>query len=358
MPKERRFLDRDFIETEDGLLFCVVGNVHPEDRVISYLKYIPARSMVNTKWRRGDTPFQRILPFYSAVGVSQVRPILEERHPDYIVWDDVLGIEMIEVPVTDVRKHLLPEMRVREILREPRDPLEETVEKIVTILSRESGVPTSAFGVTGSILLKIHNLRYSDVDLTIYGKENSLKVRDAILRLIEEDSSFYRPSGRTLEEWAREIAEVYPLSLKEAMVLRGRDKWDRLFFRERQFSIHPVLTEVKERYGDKIYRGKGLVEVMARVSNSEYSLFMPAVYEVDEVEALRGQEVPDVREVVSYESLYTDIAREGEWIRVFGKLEEVRDIRRGEIYHRIVVGTFEAKGRDYIKPERWLSVTS
>lgn len=353
------FLDRDFFETKNEFLFCVIGNIHPPDRVISYLKYAPSSGRKRTKWRKKDTFFDRILPFYSAVGVSLTRDIIERYYPDYIVWDDVLGIEMIEVPMEDIRKHFLPERRVEEILEDPSDKLEKETAELIRVLSDESDVPSSSFGVTGSILLKIHDVVYSDIDLIVYGKENAFAVREAVKRLINDNTSFYRPSGRILEEWARELIRVHPLSLKEAMLLRGKDKWDRLFFNKRQFSLHPVLRkdEMPEKYGDRIYRGEGLAEIRARVKNSEYSLFMPAIYEVEDVQIMKGPAVNDLREVASFESIYTDIATEGEWIRVFGMLERVFDRRSGEEYHRIVVGTFDAGGRDYIKPERWFSLT-
>jgi len=34
----------------------------------------------------------------------------------------------------------------------------------------------------------------------------------------------------------------------------------------------------------------------------------------------------------------------------YGKLEKVTDRRMGQEYHRVLVGSKEAKGRDYIKP--------
>ncbi len=354
------FLDRDFFETKDGLYFCVIGNVHPHDRVISYLKYAPSSSRIRTIWRKGNVLFNRILPFYSAIGVSLTRKAIEEDHPDYLVWDDVLGIEMIEVPRTDIIRRLLPEERINEVIsisRDQLDELERETAELVNILSEYSDVPPSSFGVTGSILLKIHNPMYSDIDLVVYGKDNSFAIRDSIKRLIEEDPRFYRPSGEVLEEWARELVRVQPLNLREAMILRGKDKWDRLFFNRRQFSMHPVLREdeTPERYGDRIYRGEGLVEIRARVKNNEYSLFMPAVYEVDDVQVTKGPKVEDIREVASFESIYTDIADIGEQIRVFGRLERVLDRRYGKEYHRVVIGSFEAGGRDYIKPERWFT---
>ncbi|MDK2372666.1 MAG: hypothetical protein QI197_04740 [Candidatus Korarchaeota archaeon] len=349
----RSFLDRDFVETEDGLLFCVIGNVHPPERVIAYLKYAPAQE--KTKWGRKGTSFSRVLPFYSAVGVSKVRELLEERHPDFVVWDPVLGIEMIEVPRDRISFHYIPEDRLEEIMGGPRDPLEKRVVELVTTLIEESGVGQKYFGVTGSILLGIHNPAYSDIDLTIYGKENSYRLKETILHLIDHDRRFYRAYGRTLEEWSREIASIYPLSIKEAEILRGREKWDRIFFEDVQFSVHPILLEPLERYGERIYKGRGIVEIRARVSNTEYSLFTPAIYGVENVEVVSGPKgvEMDIREVVSFESLYRDIAEEEERILVRGKLEEVIDSEGERNYHRVVVGTFEAGGEDYIKPERW-----
>jgi len=38
----RKPKDRDFVETLEGLLFCVVGYLHPPDKYTAYLKYSPA----------------------------------------------------------------------------------------------------------------------------------------------------------------------------------------------------------------------------------------------------------------------------------------------------------------------------
>jgi len=54
--------------------------------------------------------------------------------------------------------------------------------------------------------------------------------------------------------------------------------------------------------------------------------------------------------VVSYESLYADIATEGERIKVRGKLEEVTEKKSGKVYYRVLVGSPQGKGREYIKP--------
>ena len=43
--------DRDFVETVESFLFCVVGYLHPPDKVTAYLKYVPD---TEGKWRKGE----------------------------------------------------------------------------------------------------------------------------------------------------------------------------------------------------------------------------------------------------------------------------------------------------------------
>ncbi len=81
---------------------------------------------------------------------------------------------------------------------------------------------------------------------------------------------------------------------------------------------------------------------------------MPAIYNVDDVEVIEGnEEAIKVSKVVSYEGLYIDLATPGEDVIVRGKLEEVIDLKTSEKHYQITVGTYEAGGKDYIKPVKW-----
>jgi len=84
------------------------------------------------------------------------------------------------------------------------------------------------------------------------------------------------------------------------------------------FSIHPVKLdhEIQERYGDRIYESTGPVTVRA---------------------------------VASYEGLYDNLAQPGESILVKGKLERVTETKTGQEYYRVLVGSPEGKGAEYIK---------
>ena len=57
----------------------------------------------------------------------------------------------------------------------------------------------------------------------------------------------------------------------------------------------------------------------------------------------------DVDEVVSYESLYAGLAENGEKIQAKGKLEHVVNNRTKHNYYRVLVGSPEGKGKEYMK---------
>jgi predicted nucleotidyltransferase len=357
----RGFRDRDFLESSEGLIFCVIGNIHPAERVVAYLKYIPYySSSIRTKWSRSGVIYGRILPHYSAMGVKETMSYLRDHYPEYIVFDKYRSIELIEVPRYKIKTHFKPEERLQELLSSPQDDLEKLALKLVEELSDITHINLGNFGITGSLLLKIHNLQYSDIDVIIYGEHNSWVIRDALRELLhgEKGSRFSLPKGKILEEWSRDIISHHPLSLREAMILYSKYKWNRAIYRGRQFSIHPVKleSEVKERWEDKIHRPLGLVRVKGRVIDNKDAIFMPAIYVVNNVRVLEGISPPgQISRIVSYEGLYIDLAEPGDEIVAYGKLEEVEDLRHGEIYYQVTIGTFEATGRDYIKPMKWLN---
>ena len=354
----RDYRDRDFVESIEGLMFCVIGNVHPKNRIVSFLKYVPHyESPIRIKWSRSGVKYGRILPYYSAMGVQQTLDFLKKNHPEYIIFDKYRSIELIEVPKEKIKVHYQPEKRLQEILNEPKDPLEEMARELAIRIAEKSGVDLKCFGITGSILLKIHNLKYSDIDLIVYGKENSYKVKETLLELFKDPKTpFTLPYGEILDRWAQDIIKIHPLTLEEAKILYGKYKWNRALYRGRQFSVHPVKLEdeVDEAWEDKIHKPIGIVKIKAKVIDSSDSLFMPAVYIVDNVNMLEGPTPPKpIDKIVSYEGLYFDIANPGDEVIARGKLEFVEDVRRNETYCQVTIGTFEAKGKDYIKPLKW-----
>lgn len=347
---ERGFRDRDFIETREHFIFCVIGSVHPPDRVISYLKYIPSAS---GPWRRGNLEFRRTLREYTMRSLIDTISFLESHHPEYLYSSSVLGIRISAVPLNRILSHFKPEIRLAELSKRGYElsALEEKALELATRLSEESGVPLKYFGVTGSILLGIHQ-EFSDIDLTVYGIRNAKLVKEALRRIyFRKNDEISALDGAMAEDWCASKSRLHPLTWDDARNILYR-KWNIGIFRGTYFSIHPVRLEdeVGEKYGDRIYRPEGMVKIVARVVDDVEADFMPAIYHVNDVKILEGKCVEDIREVASYEGLYSGIANIGEKIMVYGKLERVIDNRGGETYYRVLVGSQEAFGRDYIKP--------
>lgn len=350
MHLERGFRDRDFIQTLERFLFCVVGSIHPPDRVISYVKYVPAESGL---WGRNDVRFHRIMRRYTMLDLIDTLKFLE-RYPEYLYYSHAMGIRMSAVPVEKILSHFKPEEKMRQMIeagREELDPLERKALDLTLKMSDESGVPLENFGVTGSILLGIHQ-PFSDIDLTVYGMENSRRVKEALMRICSNRAAdLQRFSGAKAEEWCLNKSRLHPLTYEEARTLLDR-KWNIGLFQGTAFSIHPVKfeREVKERYGERVFRPRGMIKITATVIDDSESDFMPAKYLVEDVKVLEGLQVDDICEVASYEGLYAGIVNRGERIVAYGKLEHVTDNRRGEEYYRVLVGSQEAHGKDYIKP--------
>jgi predicted nucleotidyltransferase len=248
------------------------------------------------------------------------------------------------VPREYVKKYYVPEQRLQEILEAPRDPLGEEVCAVVSEIIACTGITKKDFGVTGSILLGIHNPEFSDIDLLVYGLENALKVRAA---LKDRRSARIRPvTGKALEEWCDSVVEHFPLSYGEARYLAER-RWNYGFFGDRYFSVHPTRKdeEIRENYGDRIYRETGVARIRAIVSDAGEALFMPALYRVEDVEVIDGEGTLPLKEVVSYEGLYRDVVDAGGEIEARGKVESVNDR-----YYRLVIGTTALRGGGCIKP--------
>ncbi len=350
MTMERRFRDRDFIETGEGFFFCVVGGIHPRDRVIAYLKYIPDQA---GKWGRGKRRFKRVLRNYTIPALSETLAFLREKHPEYLFFSRPFHVRMSSVPLPRIGRRFLPEVRLQNLLQSSElDNLEEKLITLVELLCQKSGVRESYFGATGSILLDIHQTAFSDLDILVYGRRNALLVKRALLSMYEDSSSrISRFSSDRLVDWCRGKVGLYPLSYDEAKALLTR-RWNRGLFQSTMFSVHPVLMESEqtERYGDRWFKPLGLLKIEAKVLSNTEAMFLPSAYEVSDVRILEGPKVEDLREVCSYQGIYSDILEPEERFVAKGKIEHVKDRRTDEEYYRLLVGGPEAKGEDYIKP--------
>jgi predicted nucleotidyltransferase len=344
----RKFRDRDFLRTREGFLFCVVGPFHPPNRVISYVKYVPAK---RGKWGRGKRRFRRAMQAYTISSLLETFSFLEKRYPHYLFYSPFYNILMTAVPVDYIARHYKPEKKLARLFQISRlDGLQKKLKRLVSLLSKKSGVPLEYFGVTGSLLLHIHK-PFSDLDVVVYGRKNSLAVRKALADACSSwKSPIQRFGDKALKAWCTSKVKSFPLTFDEVFQIYQR-KWNIGVFEGTRFSMHPVKLEkeLTEEYADKAYEPIDSVVLGAVVEENADNIFLPSVCRVKDVKIIKGPQVANVKEIVSYEGLYSDIAEIGETILVKGKLEEVHDTRTKRKYHRVLVGSPEGRGREYIK---------
>ncbi|MCK4399982.1 nucleotidyltransferase domain-containing protein [Candidatus Bathyarchaeota archaeon] len=328
------------VETRDGLMFVVVGYLHPPGRVTAYLKYVPT---AEGKWDRGDTRYTRTLRYYHVTQVENTYGYLRENHPDYLYDCPVRNITVSCVPLSDVKRYYDPVERVDSLFREgPSDPLEEKLLGLVEYLQEHASVE-GKIGVTGSILTGSHNPEFSDIDITVYGREESRRVREAVLGAREEAVIRGR-SEEELERWVAQRAEKFPLSREELRRIASR-RWNYGFYKDTYVSIHPIRTddEITESYGDFTYSQLGEVKGTAVVVDAAESIYLPAIYRVTDPKLEKSG--IRVSEIVSYEGIYGGLFEEGEKVEFRGSLERYMGKEEG---HRVVLGGAGSTG-GYVK---------
>jgi len=322
--------DRDFVETVEGLLFCVVGYLHPPDQATAYLKYVPDPE---GKWRRGETGYSRVIPFYHVSQVENTYGFLRENHPEYVYSCPVRNITVSSVPRERIKAYYRPRERLAAIMEGPRDSLEFKLRDLVTILSGLAGLDVKDLGVTGSILTGSHSPEFSDIDLTVYGRKASAALREALRETRRNDGVIQPFNASKREVWSLNREGRFPLGFGELMEFAER-RWNYGEYMDTYFSIHPVRTddEIREEYGDNVYTSVGSVKGSATVADASEAIYLPAIYKLKDVETDSGV---DVSEVASYEGLYADMFYPGERVEFSGVLERVEGKRS---LHRVVVG--------------------
>jgi hypothetical protein len=312
------------------LIFTVKGLLHPPERVIAYLRYLPDP---DGKRVRNGTSYRRVYHF------EEQRAILETRYPTYLAHDPIFGLRVQSVP----RRHIDTVYDPRRTLatlrqRGPSDRLEEDTFALAALIHETVGVPQANLGISGSLMLDLHRPT-SDLDLVIYGEAVARTVHQTLYSLLHENKSELRRPN--LEELAKIHAEHQPdtpLPLDAFVRLQTR-KVNELRFRGRETFIRFVRQpdDVEERYGDRRFESLGPAVVRARVTDDHGAIFTPCRYGVEDGTLLDGGPLPDLREIVSFRGRFSDQVRAGEWAIARGSLEQVVHNDR-RLHHRLVVG--------------------
>lgn len=345
---------RDFIYTSDDLYFASTNYIHPEDRIISFLRYIPDEN--GDREKNGKK--------YRKVGSDEAYSYLRQNHPDYLYFCDVTNVEMMGVPLNKVERVIKPEERLLGLKEtfdtggEVRNP--ELISKLMDVADFfhfMADIPYDHLGISGSILPGLQKSDVSDLDFVVYGLDNHRRAIETFKQyrgkevFIEQADKKIKVEGITNDYWDF----VYNKRMSDESLTKEEFRWyenrkaNRGTINGTLFDILATkdYDEIEGEWGDSVYEPQGTAEIECDITSALGAFDNPSLYTIKNVKVIDGVDV-DLTEVVSFTHTYAGEVVDGEHVVARGKVEKV--IINGEFSHyRLVVGTTREAVGEYLK---------
>ncbi|MEJ2242165.1 MAG: hypothetical protein P8Y18_08490 [Candidatus Bathyarchaeota archaeon] len=325
------FREGDLIENIQNIIFDVKGLVHPPDRAIAFIRYVPDP---NGNRKRSGKKYSK---YYN---LSKRYELLKRDYPEYLVNDPIFNTILCEIPINEIKEHFQPIQGLRTLRKRTNlDKTEKAALLFMENLKDESGVQWNKLGISGSILVNIHE-ESSDIDLIVYGSKTGYKVAQTMKRLLNDEKNLFQPYD------LKNLKELFDFRSKdtnmtfEDFVRTDSRKISHGKFLGKHFFIRFVKdsNEINEQYGDIIYYPEGNSRILATIVNDREALFTPCTYEINNVKVIQGSKVKSIKEIVSFRGRFCEQARIGERVIAEGKIERVQQQGKDDHY-RLLLGS-------------------
>ena len=325
------FREGDLIENNKNIIFDVKGLVHPPNRTIAFIRYVPDPNGNRKRSGKNYTKYYNLSERYE---------LLKRVYPEYLVNDQIFNTILCEIPIDEIKKHFHPTQGLMALRKRINlDKTEKAALLFMENLKEESGVQWKKLGISGSILVKIQE-ESSDIDLIVYGSKTSYKVAKTMKRLLADEKNLFQAYD------LKNLKELFDFRSKdtkmtfEDFVRTDLRKISHGKFLGKHFFIRFVKdpNEIKEQYGDIIYYPEGNSRILATIVNDKEALFTPCTYKISNVKVIQGTKVEPIDEIVSFRGRFCEQAKIGEKVIAEGKIERVQ--QQGEDDHyRLLVGS-------------------
>jgi predicted nucleotidyltransferase len=325
-------MEGSYLETGEGLFFAVKGLEHPPDRWIAVLRYAPDPE--RGERIKNGVSYRRLYHF------EEQERLIRTKFPQYLAYDGVFQTTLQSVPRSAVVRIHDPRRRLQELdAAFAVSPIEADARDFLRLLQKESRAPSSALGITGSLLAGLYT-EHSDLDVMVFGVQSCRKVYETLRRLLDAPHySDLRPldSQGMRDLFAQRAADTH-MSYDAFAKLEAR-KVNQGFFRERPYFIRFIkdTTVSSAGYGRVSYTPLGNARISACISEDQDAIFTPCKYLLTEVRILEGPPIADLDEIVSFRGRFCEQAFAGESVYASGTLERL-EFRQGKTYHRLLLG--------------------
>jgi predicted nucleotidyltransferase len=288
--------------------------------------------MLTRTWRYGETQLFRAEKLYTAKNYQTFIEAFRKNFPDYLYYCPFRNKELISSPISSIKTVYVPRDCLKALQRVKKpDELQTIALELLEVISKQSGVSLTDFGIHGSIALNMHAPE-SDIDFVVYGTENFRVVEQAIAELVNGGKLSYISGNR----------------IEAARRFQGRFKgkiW--------MFNATKAAGQIKNDYGMFRYVPIAPVRFQCTVTDDTETMYRPATYMVSNYKPLdAGSELPIDKipdRVVSNIGCYRNIARTGSEIKVAGTLERVEPVAEDKVSYQVVVGTATSE-EEYVWP--------
>jgi predicted nucleotidyltransferase len=318
-----------FVITSDNLVFEVKGVVHPQNRVIAYVRYVP-----DIDSSKSTSSFRKIYD------LGEREEYLGNVFSEYLWFSKTHGRVLQAVPHEKIVRILNPIEQTAEIQKN-KSALSKATSNLVELLLHNTGINRTALGITGSQLVGVAT-ESSDIDLVVYGESACVQFYDRLKEKFDAIPKLERYTGKLLADhvlfrW-RDLGEYHEVlqGIENKKVLQG-------VFDSYEFFIRLVKQpqDVDEKFGQIVTENLGISEISCEIIDNRNSIFTPCTYQV------KSLDYPKLRQLVSYRGRFTEHILTGESVRTRGRLEKVIDHDTGEIYQQLILGE---SSLDYLIP--------
>jgi predicted nucleotidyltransferase len=322
--------DRDAIQSEEGIIFRVFGYSHPKDAYLCDAEYANSKIFSSTDPRAPREGSELYYKFYNDEGMK----LIKKRYPQYLVNHEMLGLKIVGVPKNLIVEARQPQLCLQKLLEQrATDQLLAALERVLDIATDKSSVSADRFGVFGSMLHGFHHPKYSDIDFTIYGKDENSRIREANQQLYSDPTSGLTNEFASEEAMAGKCWLFKNFTVPEFIWHQHR-KYIYGLYDDRKRSgriikaeFEPVKSwiEIKNEYNPNTQIvQKGWTKLKARVTADDDGPFIPSVYGIEPLEVLKGpKEAIETKRVFSYMEEFRQQVQRDETIVVEGNLEEI-----------------------------------